>query len=234
MNQPKDNTLYDHLVKYHADPLIPVKFQFFKDVVDILSPYPQRFQTDAPMMPFVFGALEEVAEANTAYELVCIDLNDKENQLPCELNKLPTATKSLLSSTVASDTSKLRFKADCGSMIKSRILKINSHDITFKNIDEFVSYDPSKCRLDYFYWKYQDKNKKNNYLWKITIKVFTMSLGQAHIERGFSVNKEIVAENLRSKCLCAQRLVYDAINPSGKCVHEIGLPNKLVTSCITS
>ena len=118
MNRPKDNTLYDHLVKYHADPLIPVKFQFFKDVVDMLSPYLQRFQTDAPMMPFVFGALEEVAETNTAHELVCIDLNDKENQLLCELNKLPTATKSLLSSTVASDKSKLRFKADCGSILK--------------------------------------------------------------------------------------------------------------------
>ena len=57
---------------------------------------------------------------------------------------------------------------------------------------------------------------------------------KAHIERGFSVNKEIVAENLLSKCLCAQCLVYDAINFSGKGVHEIDLPNKLVTSCITS
>ena len=27
-NQPKDNSLYNHLVKYHADLLIPVKFQF--------------------------------------------------------------------------------------------------------------------------------------------------------------------------------------------------------------
>ena len=64
--------------------------------------------------------------------------------------------------------------------------------------------------------------------------MFTMSHGQAHIERGFSVNKEIVVANLRSKCLCAQHLVYDAINLSGKGVHEIDLPNKLVTSCITS
>ena len=113
------------MVNYHADPLIPVKFQFFKDVADMLSPYLQQFQTDAPMMSFVCGALEEiirrlmrmilrsaiVAEANSAYELVRIDFNDKENQPPRELIKLPTATKSLLSSTVTSDTSKLRFKA---------------------------------------------------------------------------------------------------------------------------
>ena len=61
-----------------------------------------------------------------------------------------------------------------------------------------------------------------------------MSHGQAHIERGFSINKEIVVENLHSKCLYAQRLVYDASNLSGKSVHEIDLPNKLVTSCIMS
>ena len=38
---------------------------------------------------------------------------------------------------------------------------------------------------------------------------------QAHIERGFGVNKEIVVENLHSKCLCIQRPVFDAISLSG-------------------
>ena len=125
-------------MKYHANPLIPVKFQFFKDAVNMLPPYLQQFQVDAPMMPFVYGVLKEficclmrmilrsaiVGKANTAYELVRIDLNDKGNQLPCELIKLPTATKSLLSSTVTSDTRKLRFKADCGSMIKSLAIEM--------------------------------------------------------------------------------------------------------------
>lgn len=61
-----------------------------------------------------------------------------------------------------------------------------------------------------------------------------MSHGQAHIEMGFSVNKEIVVENSHSKCLCAQRIIYDAINLSGKGVHEIDLPNKLVICYVTS
>ena len=58
--------------------------------------------------------------------------------------------------------------------------------------------------------------------------------GQAHIERSFSVNKETVVENLHFKSLSAYHLVYDAINLSGKDVHEIDLPNKLVTFCIAS
>ena len=46
LNQPKDNTSSNHSVRYQADPLIPVKFQFSKDVVEMLSPYLQQFQTD--------------------------------------------------------------------------------------------------------------------------------------------------------------------------------------------
>ena len=76
------------------------------------------------------------------------------------------------------------------------------------------------------------KHKKDH--WKIIIKVFTMLHGQAHTERSFSVNKETVVENLHFKSLSAYHLVYDAINLSGKGVHEIDLPNKLVTFCIAS
>ena len=167
-NQPKDKTLYDHLVKYHADPLIPAKFQFFKDVVDMLSPNLQQFQTDAPMMPFVCGSSEEiirrlmrmilrsviVAEANTAYELVRIDLSDKEKKLPRELIKLPTTTKYLLPSLVASDTTKLRFKADCVSMIKSPPIKI-ARKIAYK-----VYLCPIAC-LSYP-WLYYRKQRACN------------------------------------------------------------------------
>ena len=59
----------------------------------MLSPYLLQFQTDAPMMPLVCGALEEiihhlmrmnlkstiVAKADTIYELVHIDLTKKTN-----------------------------------------------------------------------------------------------------------------------------------------------------------
>ena len=108
-------------------------------------------------MSFVCGELEEiirclmrmllrstvVAEANAAYELVRIDLNDKENQLPRELIKLPTATKSLLSSTVARNTSKLGLKADCGSMIKSLILKLQERlPIKFIFVQSLFSLTP--------------------------------------------------------------------------------------------
>ena len=61
-----------------------------------------------------------------------------------------------------------------------------------------------------------------------------MSHSQTHFEKGFRVNKEIIVENLCLKCLCVQHLTYDPINLSGMGVHEIDLPNRLVTSCVTS
>ena len=136
------------------------------------------------MMPFVCGALEEVAEANTAHELVCIDLNDKENQLLCELNKLPTATKSLLSSTVASDTSKLRFKADCGSMIKSRILKIARK----------IAYKVYLCPIACFILKRALVSIKKSWL-----KIYVLS---AYVPNASSMMPTILQVNVFMKLVC--------------------------------
>ena len=55
---------------------------------------------------------------------------------------------------------------------------------------------------------------------------------QAHIERGFGVNKEIVVENY---ILSAYVSNVPSLMPSVfQVIHDNDLPNKLVTSCITS
>lgn len=42
-----------------------------------------------------------------------------------------------------------------------------------------------------------------------------MSHGNAFVERGFSINKEVIVENQLAKSLVAQRQVYDAIQSLG-------------------
>ena len=44
------------------------------------------------------------------------------------------------------------------------------NDMAFKNIDEFVSYDPSKCWLNHFYRKCLDKNEKCNTFERTSLK----------------------------------------------------------------
>ena len=43
-------------------------------------------------------------------------------------------------------------------------------------------------------------------MWKVFIFIFTLSHGLSQVERGFSIIKEIVIENLHSSSLSAQRM----------------------------
>ena len=57
--RPK-NTSYEILVKHYKDPLVPAKLQFFAFVASIFQPYFVIFQTNSPMIPFMFSQLEEI------------------------------------------------------------------------------------------------------------------------------------------------------------------------------
>ena len=48
-------------------------------------------------------------------------------------------------------------------------------------------------------------------MWQVCIFIFTLSHGQAPVERGFNVNKDTEVENLEEDSLVAPRLVYDTI-----------------------
>ena len=51
---------YEQLVEYHSDPLVPAKLHFFSFSASIFEPYLTRFQTDAPMVPFMFDELSAI------------------------------------------------------------------------------------------------------------------------------------------------------------------------------
>ena len=68
-------------------------------------------------------------------------------------------------------------------------------------------------------------------MWKVFIFIFTLSRGQSQVERVFSINKEIVIENLHSSYLSAQRIVYDYVKASKKNIHDIEITNKMLASC---
>src|SRR6266516_3466585 len=45
--------------------------------------------------------------------------------------------------------------------------------------------------------------------------VFVLSHGNASVESGFSINNEILVENLHEESVVAQRQVYDAVHDAG-------------------
>lgn len=62
----------------------------------------------------------------------------------------------------------------------------------------------------------------------------TVSHGQASIERGFSINKDVLAPNMLEKTIIAQRLVCDGVASSldeKKCLQDFVVTKSLLQSC---
>ena len=58
-----------------------------------------------------------------------------------------------------------------------------------------------------------------------------LSRGQSSSERGFSVNKEILDNNLQERSLISQRLVYDHFTSENISFYEYVIPQVLKKSC---
>ena len=91
-------------------------------------------------------------------------------------------------------------------------------------------------------WRYREQNldvfcskifagdEKQVPLWKVIKMVLILSRGNAAVESGFSVNKELLVENIEEDTIVAQRIVFDAIRVSGMYVTKIDIPNKMIVS----
>ena len=108
------------------------------------------------------------------------------------------------------------------------------HDQVSLHRDNFVSSDPYSAddRLDVFSLETMDK-AAYGHLWKVVAQVLLLSHGQASVERGFSVNKQMEVTNLQEDTFVAQRLVHDHITAVGG-IMGVSLDKDLVRSCVAS
>ena len=65
----------------------------------------------------------------------------------------------------------------------------------------------------------------------LSLRLFTLFHGQAAVERGFAVNKELSVENLHPTSLISQRFICDYVSDFSKSISEILLTNKMLKSC---
>lgn len=96
--------------------------------------------------------------------------------------------------------------------------------------DKFLLFK-SQDRLDVFYSDIMHGNSKYKKCWNVFKLIFTVSHGQASVERGFSINKELLTDNLQEVSLISQRIVYDYIHESGMSITEFPISNELLKSC---
>ena len=100
-----------------------------------------------------------------------------------------------------------------------------------KHREKFASFDKLSDAVDVFLSSFLHKIPKYKVFWKVCSIIFVLSHGQSAVERGFSINKELLVENLQEKSLVSQRMVYDHINSNKINIHEYELPSDLLKSC---
>ena len=106
--------------------------------------------------------------------------------------------------------------------VSKKVMNTSDADLVKKEYRDFISevkiecqeelrkFDVKTDRLDTFYYNICSKIKYPS-LWKALKNVFILSHGQADVERGFSVNKELLRENMNEKTIQAHRIVYSGV-----------------------
>ena len=73
---------------------------------------------------------------------------------------------------------------------------------------EFSELNYQKDRLDVFLGKYFSGSKE---LWYVSKLVFVLSHDQSFLDRGFSINKQLMDTSMKQKSLVSQRIVCDKL-----------------------
>ncbi|KAL7876829.1 hypothetical protein SRHO_G00034720 [Serrasalmus rhombeus] len=97
--------------------------------------------------------------------------------------------------------------------------------------EDFVSFQPLRQRLDVFL--HSKLHKSHPDLLRFCLSVLLLTHGQATVERGFSVNKEVESCNLLHDSLEALRLVCDKVIACGG-ILKVPLTKELLASAATA
>lgn len=91
----------------------------------------------------------------------------------------------------------------------------------------FSSFSPMRTRLDVFLHGFLHQSYPE--LWTFSKKLLLLSHGQATVERGFSINKEIEADNMKEDTVVAQRMICDFVSVCGG-VLKVPLTKELLAA----
>ena len=118
-------------------------------------------------------------------------------------------------------------ESDCDAIIQEYTSFLDN--IPAFGSEKFSNFNFSTDRLDELFSTYMNTHPYQK-LFKVVQLLLVLSHGQASVERGFSVNKELEVENLANQSLVAQRLVCDHINAVGG-IFNVSITQPLLTSC---
>ena len=110
----------------------------------------------------------------------------------------------------------------------------NIKNLLIQNVqstEKFATFDIYTDALRLLLGEFLHKNQKYSSFWRVCGSIFVFSHGQSAIERGFSVNKQLLVDNLQEKSSVSQQIVYDHINSNEIKVQENDLSSGVLKSC---
>jgi len=105
-------------------------------------------------------------------------------------------------------------------------------NVAMKCRAEFESFDTNIGRIDSLFYSHMAASSSSyNKLWVVVHQLLLLSHGQASVERGFSINRQVEAENIVGETVTARRIICDSVRVLGG-VTNIDVTNKkLLISC---
>ena len=111
---------------------------------------------------------------------------------------------------------------------KIEFLRLASDPVVIQKGKDF---NKSQDRLDGFWLGQLLKlHPETDPLKKMVCHILVLSHGQASVERGFNINKEMIVENQMDQSFIAMRFVHDHVNKLGVPLVDIIIPKGLVNS----
>ena len=121
--------------------------------------------------------------------------------------------------------SKNKMKNVVNSLLEVNRIKENECDDIVRQFDEFMdehsssqeffNFNPAIGRLDVLYYKRMHNVQKYCKLWEVCNMLLVLSHGQASVERGLSINRQIEIENMHYETYVAKRVICDHVNSAG-------------------
>ncbi|XP_063243684.1 uncharacterized protein LOC134542976 [Bacillus rossius redtenbacheri] len=95
---------------------------------------------------------------------------------------------------------------------------------------DLKNFRRKESRLDEFWTNFVVKHDTSKELVTFIKMVLVFSHGNASVERGFTVNKDCLVENMHERSLIAQRQVWDGVQASGGVVQDLNITKTMILS----
>ena len=147
---------------------------------------------------------------------------------PMYMVDCPEACKKLLEHLLQKLVSSKHISCSLADDAKSEYMQFPD-TIVKKNKESFMNYDIDNDHLDEFFMKYLEGTHRFANVSEIVKFVLTLSHGQAAVERGFSINDHVLADNLQEDNLIAKCFVIDHMKTHVFRSFDVPMPRDLLS-----